>query len=97
MVKDVLIAGIYDVEIRRDILSTPDILNKSTNDIISLVEAKETARNAMPGSAAAMSTFKREQRKDKAPENVTPSSKSQTSPCPDCGKTYSFYTEGASG
>ena len=72
MVKDVLIAGIYDVQIRRDILSRPDILNKSTNDIISLVEAKATARNAMPGSADAMSTFKPAQWKDKVPEQVVP-------------------------
>ena len=101
MVKDVLIAGIYDIEIRRDVLSMPDILGKTINDIISIVEAKETARNAMPlGSAAAMSTFKRNQRT--APpttsENApTSTNRSQTALCPQCEKSYALYMEGTTG
>ena len=43
---DVLLNGIYDTDIRREVLGTKDILKKPVNDVISLVENKEMA--AMP-------------------------------------------------
>ena len=103
IIKDVLIAGIYDMDIRREILSMDKILQKSTNDIISLVEAKETARNALPPIAAGMSTFKKSQRstpnqprqQQQTPGN--PPLATITAPCPTCGTTYSLFTEGKSG
>ena len=100
MVKDVLVAGVYDIEIRREILSTDGILDKSVNEIISLVEAKESARNALPGLSAAMSSFKKQQRAPAGPTaagNLPSHVTSQMAPCPECKKPYALYTEGSAG
>ena len=59
IIRDVLLAGISDVDIRRDVLGTDGILDKSVNDVVALVEGKEMARNALPLSAAG---FKRQQK-----------------------------------
>ena len=37
IVRDVLIAGVYDVEIHRDILGIDGILDKSVNGVVSLI------------------------------------------------------------
>ena len=49
-VKDVLLSGIADTDIRREALSTTDIQKKSVNDVIAFVESREMARNATPSS-----------------------------------------------
>ena len=51
------------------------------DDNIQLVEAKETARNAMPVGSAALSSFMRNQ-KTKLPQQIPPPPPSQMSPCP---------------
>ena len=56
IVRDVLIAGIADMDIRREILVTDKILERTVNDVITLVEM---ARNNLPSSAAGPSSFKR--------------------------------------
>ena len=48
IVKDVLIAGIADLDIRRDILGIDSMVDKSLTDVITLVESREMARNALP-------------------------------------------------
>ena len=48
MIRDVLLAGIADVDIRREALGMPDIQDKNTNDIVALIESREMARNATP-------------------------------------------------
>ena len=60
IISDVLIAGIADLDIRGKILGTDLILNCSVEDVASLVEDKEMARNALPNSVTAISSFKRE-------------------------------------
>ena len=50
IIRDVLIAGIADLDIRREILGTDLTLNRSVEDVVSLVEGKEMARNALPNS-----------------------------------------------
>ena len=97
MVKDVLVAGTFDLDIRREVLSTDGILLKTINEIISLVESKETARNALPSTSAALSQFKRNQRTSKFQDKKPTSGNTQTVPCPDCGKTYALFTEGSTG
>ena len=47
IIRDVLIAGIADLDIRREVLGTTAILERAVNDVISLVEGKEMARNAI--------------------------------------------------
>ena len=46
VVKDILLAGIVDIDIRKDILSLEDLDNKTAIDIVKFVEDKESARNA---------------------------------------------------
>ena len=55
--RDVLIAGIYDTEIRRDIFGVEGITEKSLNEVTSLVDKHEMARNAhmVSGSTSAIS------------------------------------------
>ena len=52
VIKDVLIAGIADSEIRKDILSTPNLDSISDKDVVALVEAKEMALAAFSGKAS---------------------------------------------
>ena len=59
IIGDVQEAGIADLDIRRDVLGTSAILERAVNDVISLVECKEMARNALPSSASGTSSFKR--------------------------------------
>ena len=47
MIRDTLLNGIFDFDIRREILGTADILTTAVNDVIALVESKEMARNAI--------------------------------------------------
>ena len=60
IIRDVLIAGIADSDIRREVLGTSAIFERAVNDVISLVEGKEMARNALPSSASGISSFKRD-------------------------------------
>ena len=67
VIRDVLLAGICDLDIRRDALSMPGILDKAVNDVVSIIESREMARNATPApqSVAAFSSYKRgKQQKD---------------------------------
>ena len=47
IIREVLLNGIYDPDIRREILGTTNILDKSVDDVIALVEQKEMVRNAL--------------------------------------------------
>jgi len=61
VIRDVLLCGMSDLDIRREMLGTKDILEASVNDVIALVENKEMARKAFPLSAvSAASSFKRQ-------------------------------------
>ena len=48
IIREVLLNGIYDPDIRREILGTTNILDKPVDDVIALVEQKEMVRNALP-------------------------------------------------
>ena len=96
MVRDVLLAGIADVDIRREALCSEFIQEKGVNDVIAFVEAREMARNATPSSALnALSSFKRST--SKAQQQSIVKSGSATAPCPDCGKTFKLYTQRKNG
>ena len=47
------------MDIRPEIIGTDKILDRTENDVIALVDGKEMARNALPSSAAAISSFER--------------------------------------
>jgi hypothetical protein len=62
-IRDVLLAGIADLDIRREALGVEDSQLPTVNDVVGFVEGREMARNALPSpSSSAMSTFKRDQR-----------------------------------
>ena len=95
IVRDVLIAGIADMDIRREILGTDGILDRSVNDVVSLVESKEMARNALPSTTASISSFRLN--KAAPSEQPPPPDRSQSAVCRNCRKTFALYSEGASG
>ena len=47
MVKDVVISGLVDDDLKREVLGWPDLDEKSLEDTISFIEAKEMARDAL--------------------------------------------------
>jgi hypothetical protein len=47
MVKDVLISGLADEDIKKDVLGWPDLYSKSLEDAVSFIGAKKMARDAL--------------------------------------------------
>ena len=58
-IKDVMLEGIGDDYIRREVLSTEDTLSRSSFDIISFIGNKEMGRHTMENSrtVSAVSSF----------------------------------------
>ena len=99
-IRDVLLSGISDLDIRREVLGTQAVLQKPVNDVIALVESKEMARNALPSSSlSAVPSFRSQQRAPSATHPSAPPStdRARQAPCPDCKKPYHLFTEGANG
>ncbi|XP_077359925.1 uncharacterized protein LOC144005545 [Festucalex cinctus] len=98
IIRDVLINGIYDSDIRRATLGISDVLRKPVNDVIALVESREMARDASPSpTLSAMSSFrsqKRDPRMDAAPP---PADRTRQATCPDCKSLFRVFTEGPRG
>ena len=64
---DVLLAGIYDADIRREMYDIDRILEHPINNVIAAVEKKEMARDAPSAvSAASMSSIKSQRWKGQA-------------------------------
>jgi hypothetical protein len=111
VIRDVLLNGISDLDIRREVLGTADILGKPINDVIAVVESKEMARNALPSSAvSAISSFRRQQSTTSsfAPPNDMPfrlptstappqADRVKQAACPDCRKQFNLFSKGANG
>ena len=104
VIRDVILAGLADLDIRREALSTTDILQKKINDVISIIESREMARNATPTSSmAAMSSYRQAQHpkapaptkpKSSTPYHPTPSPSPQPAvPCPECKKPFLRFRE----
>ncbi|KAK3745249.1 hypothetical protein QZH41_001847 [Actinostola sp. cb2023] len=107
VIRDVLLNGISDPDIRREVLGTKDILKTPVNDVVSLVENKEMARNALPSSTLyAVSSFRRQQNPltgttaappshaDRPPTHADGGKEAR---CPDCKNLFKIFTEGARG
>ena len=41
VIKDILLSGIYDLDVRREVMGTAGIVDKSVNDLVRIVKAKE--------------------------------------------------------
>ena len=92
--RDVLIVCISDLDIRRELLGIDSVLEKSLTDVITLVESREMARNALPtpSSLDAMPAFK------KSKNSLHPIQEhSQAADCPYCKEKYRLFTEGRLG
>ena len=98
-VRDVLLAGIADLDIWREALGTHDIQNKSVNDVIAFVEGREMARNATPTtSMSALSAFKKRQAQENdTPKKLSPPDTNKQVPCPNCGKKFDIYKQKTNG
>ena len=89
-IRDVLLNGIADLDIRREALSADDINKRSINDVISFIEARETARNANPSAnLSAASEYKKRQRSHQSAASTIDHSK--TAQCCDCKATYHLF------
>lgn len=100
IIRDVLLNGIYDSDIRRDMLGMTDILLKPVNDIIALAENKEMARNALPSSSlSALSSFRRLKKTSQASATpiMVPLDRDKRAPCPDCNRPFKVFREGPRG
>ena len=106
MIRDTLLSGIADDDIRREILGIAGILTSSINEIIALVESKEIARNATPTPAmSAVSAFRRQSVPPRTGErsvkshlaSSTSPDRSQQSHCPHCQRLYHLYKKGPRG
>ena len=90
VIRDVILAGICDLDIRREALSMPGIQDKATNDVVSIIESREMARNATPlqmSSVSTMSSYKQ----GKQPR--VQSTAQNTVPCPECRKPFLRFRE----
>ena len=99
-IRDVLLNGIADIDIRREALSSDGIQVKPVSQVVAFVESREIARNANSSSSSALSALSAYRRSnDNHPRNQragTPSSvteRSKTAKCPDCGDTYHLFTQ----
>lgn len=91
VIKDVVIAGLSDGEIRNSVLDIDEVEKRSLNDIVSIIERKEKNRKAYCSPAvAAISTFKKQQNKsgDIRSKRQQPPGPSKKIPCPRCGYTF---------
>ena len=93
VIRDVILAGICDTDIRREALGMPEILKKTTNEVVAILEGREMARNATPNpSVAAMSTYRRQRQNPvQKPDNQ------KTVPCPECSKPFLQFRERSNG
>ena len=110
IIRDVLVAGIYNADIRRDVLGVDMITDKSVNEVIGLVEKREMARDVHNVSAnmSSFSTYRKEVRKVPVPrkspgplpgfsDTCTASRTSECVPCPQCGNQFTHFREGRNG
>lgn len=94
-IKDTLLGGINDHDIRREVLGTVGILQKTVNEVIALVENKEMARNALPSSnLAAISSFARQRNPKRDP---APTDRNRKMNCLDCKTLFNIFSEGPKG
>ena len=104
IMRDVLLAGIYDADIRREMYGIDKILEQSINDVISAVEKKEMARDAHSAtSVSSMSSMKLQRKRGQAglasgqQQKTNESERNKQGNCPHCKKDYSLFKEGRFG
>ena len=99
ILRNILLSGIYDADIRRSILGTAGIVRKPVQEIINLVETKEAARDATGTArpaAAAASTLSYKRDRASAKSSPPPRQQSAAAPSPRkvrcrCGDEFDDY------
>ena len=95
VVKDIIICGLSDIEIRKDVLEWPDLDSKSTTDLVGFIEGKETSKKAwsgQPADAASSSGYKKKQNEQEPSKKL-----SLKGSCEKCGVQMSLFTRNKSG
>ena len=84
IIKDVLISGLSDEEIKIEVFGWHDLDRKTVNETVQFIEAKEMARNALARTpmTAAISNYKRSTKSLKPPSNYNDASAKR--PCKEC-------------
>ena len=96
VVKDILISGIEDSDIRKDVLGITDIDSKTDKDIVKFVEEKEIARNALQTSmsTAALSSYNKSRKVlDTSADIATKKKLAMRSKCETCTVEISPYKQ----
>ncbi len=98
IIRDVLLNGVHDSNIRRELLGTPDVLTKPINEVVALAEAKEMASNAFSSPSVSATSFQRLKSQHTRPEATPPpADRNKEIPCPDCKTSFPIFTDGAHG
>ena len=101
VVKDILIAGIADNDIRKDVLSWAELDEKSDKDIVRFIEEKEIAKNAYSGNlatAAGMSSYMKSNRNGDDENKYSVKKKlAMKGKCSKCSSEIFLYTKYRSG
>ena len=100
VVKDILIVGIADDDIRKDVLSTVGLDEKSDKEIVQLVEEKEIARNACDkssGQVAAMSAYNRNKKFDPTEDSHVNKKLTLKASCAKCQQQINLFIRYRSG
>ena len=96
VIKDVLLNGLADGDIKRDILGLNELDTLTVEDLVARIESKETARNALQldiPSNDAISTFKRE----KTADAVEVKKLKMEIKCLDCERRIKAFVRGRGG
>ena len=105
MIRHVILNGIYDDEIRREVFGDSRIDIMDLNELIKLVESKETARDATNVTNGAMSQYQRNQRSARSNHNNSNSNSNNNGAsaggnsfdltkkerCPTCSKQFNIH------
>ena len=101
--KDVLLAGILDIDIRREALNCEGLIRKPINQLISFVERREMSKSAAPEvNMSAISSFKRGKNKKliiyaHGERQYAKPNYQETRSCPSCHNLYKPYKQGRNG
>ena len=101
VVKDILISGLEDGEIRKDVLGMPELDAKTDKDILKFVEEKEIAMNALKTTmtAAAVSSYNKSRKvvDDNTESAATKKKLTMRGKCSVCSTVISLYKQYRSG
>jgi hypothetical protein len=91
VIKDVIVNGISDTEIQRDVLGWHELDTKVASETVTFIESKEMARDALANgtSTSAMSAYRKEKKNPSELDNKEKEKK--TGKCPKCDKEYKLY------